>query len=87
MDREHHPNSPQPSRSFQKTMLALPPQTRDQLLGCLGSGLGEAQETMQGGPVAPPLSAQACTHRFLRSVAPRKAFLGIAWMAFSLRSL
>lgn len=27
------------------------------------------------------------THRFLRSVAPLKALLGMAWMAFSLRSL
>ena len=26
-------------------------------------------------------------HRFLRSVAPRKAFLGTAWRKFSLRSL
>lgn len=29
----------------------------------------------------------ARTHRFLRSVAPRNAFLGMAWMKFSLRSL
>lgn len=29
----------------------------------------------------------ARTHRFLRSVAPRNAFLGMAWMRFSLRSL
>lgn len=27
------------------------------------------------------------THKFLRSVAPRKAFLGMAWMKFSLKSL
>lgn len=34
-----------------------------------------------------PSPSQAHTHKFLRSVAPRKAFLGMAWMAFSLRSL
>lgn len=34
-----------------------------------------------------PMPISTRTHRFLRSVAPRKAFLGMAWMKFSLRSL
>lgn len=37
--------------------------------------------------IVPGWPSQAPTHRFLRSVAPRKAFLGTAWRAFSLRSL
>lgn len=46
------------------------------------------QDAARGGPAAPsPLPSQAYTHKFLRSVAPRKAFLGMAWMVFSLRSL
>lgn len=37
--------------------------------------------------IVPGRPSQVPTHRFLRSVAPRKAFLGTAWRAFSLRSL
>ena len=37
--------------------------------------------------IVPGRPSQATTLRFLRSVAPRKAFLGTAWRAFSLRSL
>lgn len=50
---------------------------------------GRPSRTMPGAALQPPSPSpsQACTHKFLRSVAPRKAFLGMAWMVFSLRSL
>lgn len=66
-----------------------PSHSPDLLPGCLDH---RAQEDpsgcCQGCPAArSPLPSQAYTHKFLRSVAPRKAFLGMAWMVFSLRSL
>lgn len=72
-----------------------------QLIWFLSSCLqekGEKQENCWNSPgrkqsVLPDLTPNslmpnsARTHRFLRSVAPRNAFLGMAWMKFSLRSL
>ena len=82
------------SRLFQKTMLAPATSEPSSSLSAWNPGPGKThKDTTRGVPAAPrpaapgPSLSQACTHKFLRSVAPRKAFLGRAWMAFSLRSL
>lgn len=59
-----------------------------------GALLGQPRQSDQWLLISPvpknpcaPVPNSTRTHRFLRSVAPRKAFLGMAWMKFSLRSL
>lgn len=49
---------------------------------CSVSGLKREDLKRNGGP-----SFRRAAHRFLMSTAPRKAFLGMDWMKFSLKSL
>lgn len=74
---------------FRRPYWHEPSQNSDQLLDCPDHrAQGDPQGCCQVALHPPsPSSSQGSTHKFLRSVAPRKAFLGMAWMVFSLRSL